>query len=402
MPKKHALPKMRMQKRLGADALAFVELNGSRRYCGPWDTDEAQQTYERLIGEWLQRGRAPELPPAHLCTVNEAVEAYRTHCESYYATSPKQTLLTVVLALRNLCQLYGRMPIAELSGLHIKALRETLINRRRKNEPDKPTLNASTINRRIEIIKRMVKYSVSIDLCPAEVKIKVDSVENLKPGRCAAPSPRKVLPVPLDDVEAVKVHLNRTLCSLIDLQLACGARPGELVNLRRCDILQVADDQWEVPLEHHKMAHAGRRRLLAFGPASIAVLKPVLLRTKTDGYLFPATDGTLPRIEASHCHRRPDQKPNKKKGERVVGPCYTVASYRRSIHRLCDEYDITKWSPNQLRHNYATETRRKANQAGLQGLEVSRLLLGHSEQKTSEIYAEADLAAARELARKFS
>lgn len=396
MPKTHALPRMCMQKRTGADALAYVKLNGVRRYCGLWDTNEAQQAYERLIGEWLQRGRAPELPPAHLCTVNEAVEAYLVYCESYYATSPKQTLDTVILALRNLCGLYGRMPISELTGLHIKALRETLINRRGKGDPDRPTLNVTTINRRIEIIKRMVKYAVSIDLCPAEVLVKVNAVENLVPGRCAAPSPRKVMPVPVEDIEATKEHLNRTVCALVDLQLACGARPGELVNLRRCDILQVSDDLWEVPLEQHKMAHRGRRRVLLFGPASIAILKPVILRTKPEGHLFPASDGMLPRIEAAHGHRRPNQKPNKKKGDRVVGPCYTAATYRRAIHRVCDEHDILKWSPNQLRHNYGTEVRRRAN------LEAARLLLGHGEQKTSEIYAEQDLTAARELARKLS
>jgi len=51
------------------------------------------------------------------------------------------------------------------------------------------------------------------------------------------------------------------------------------------------------------------------------------------------------------------------------------------------------WRPNQLRHFAATAIRAVA------GIETAQMILGHSELKTSEIYAERDLAAAAEVMR---
>ena len=49
------------------------------------------------------------------------------------------------------------------------------------------------------------------------------------------------------------------------------------------------------------------------------------------------------------------------------------------------------WHPHQLRHNTGTLVRREA------GAEVARAVLGHSKLSTTEIYAEQDVAKAREI-----
>jgi integrase len=131
-----------------------------------------------------------------------------------------------------------------------------------------------------------------------------------------------------------------------------------------------------------------------FGPRAIEVLQPVVMLRKKEEYLFPTTDSMLARMGTSHCHRRKNQKPNKHKTERTLGPHYDVAAYRRAIAQVCKEHRVPRWSPHQLRHNFATVVRRQEN------LEAARLLLGHSDQATAEIYAERDLNSARELMRK--
>ena len=52
------------------------------------------------------------------------------------------------------------------------------------------------------------------------------------------------------------------------------------------------------------------------------------------------------------------------------------------------------WSPNRLRHNFGTAARKVG------GIEAARVTLGHSSAVTSEIYAEKDLAAARDVVRR--
>jgi integrase len=52
------------------------------------------------------------------------------------------------------------------------------------------------------------------------------------------------------------------------------------------------------------------------------------------------------------------------------------------------------WSPGQLRHNAATEARRRF------GLEAAAALLGHELVETTQIYSDTRLALAKEVAAK--
>jgi integrase len=63
---------------------------------------------------------------------------------------------------------------------------------------------------------------------------------------------------------------------------------------------------------------------------------------------------------------------------------YDVASYRRAIKRACKVAKIASWAPNRLRHTAATRIRKRY------GIELARIILGHSMAFTTEIYAEAD------------
>ena len=52
-----------------------------------------------------------------------------------------------------------------------------------------------------------------------------------------------------------------------------------------------------------------------------------------------------------------------------------------------------RWAPNQLRHNAATEIRRRF------GLEAAQIILGHSKADVTQVYAERDLAKGIEIVR---
>ena len=89
---------------------------------------------------------------------------------------------------------------------------------------------------------------------------------------------------------------------------------------------------------------------------------------------------------------------------------YSKDSYNRAIQRACEKaFGMPRglsnaqksawrqehcWTPRQLRHNKATEIRQQP------GLDAARQVLGHSEASTTEIYAEKDFEAAREIMRK--
>lgn len=73
---------------------------------------------------------------------------------------------------------------------------------------------------------------------------------------------------------------------------------------------------------------------------------------------------------------------------------YTTDSYARAIKRAALRAGVEHWSPNRLRHTAATEIRAHF------GLEQAQAVLGHSAARTTEIYAEKNLAASAEVARQ--
>ncbi len=394
-------PRYRQRRKQGRDQM-FIILSNQRIYCGPWDDPRTEERYYQEVSDWYARGktRKPEDNDAGAgatVTVQQCADAFLAYCKDYYRNSPATSYDRVRQAMRDLTDMWGGIPISELTGLHVRSVREAQVNKRKKCDPDKPAMGLYTVNYRIKTVKRMVAYAVSMNLCPPDVKIKVDSVENLVQGRCAAPPPKKVTPVPEADIRRTRKHLNRSLQALIDLQLASGCRAGELVGLRRRDIIMVSNDLWEAHPMQHKTAYRGRKRVLMFGPESIKVLRPFVMRCKQDECLFPTSESMTARIENAHCHRRPNQAKNTPKTARTLNEHYSVASYRKAIHRVCHEHDIPLWSPHRLRHNYASNTERKAK-----AVEPVRLLLGHANTNTTQQYIEQELDDARVLARQYS
>jgi integrase len=107
------------------------------------------------------------------------------------------------------------------------------------------------------------------------------------------------------------------------------------------------------------------------------------------------------------------RRPNPRRPKRAR---YDTASYRRAVRRACRKgrgkravelyrgaditlrqahqraaRDVPLWSPPQLRHTAATRIRKR------HGIEMARVILGHSTAFTTEIYAETDRQKAMEV-----
>jgi len=70
-----------------------------------------------------------------------------------------------------------------------------------------------------------------------------------------------------------------------------------------------------------------------------------------------------------------------------VTPCTAIAA-------ACEKAGVPHWHPNQLRHTKATEIRRE------EGLDASRVVLGHRSPQITETYAEIDTKKAIEVMAK--
>ena len=372
-------PKLRFHK---PSKRYLVRLNGKDCYIGT-DQVEAEKQYHTLMLDWVTHGgkHVPPRAPDEML-VCEIIERYVIAMDEYYKQCPR-SFDRGRAALRYLNQQFGHWQPRQFDMAALRRLRDTMVESGRhcRNE----------VNRLMREVNRFWKYAASHEYAPAEIHAKCITLEPLQRGRCSAPETLPVEPVPIEHVEAVKQHVNRSVAAMIDLQLLTGARPGEVVGLRAEDIDRDGE-VWRVELKAHKTAHRGKTLTLYLGQKAQAVLRPFLLCRQPGEHLFSPKDYVERRRENATCPRRPGQASAPRQTERTVGDTYTTAAYRRAITRACKRAGVPHWHPHQLRHTAATELRKNY------GVEVARAVLGHAHVAATEIYAEADQQVAARVA----
>jgi integrase len=254
-----------------------VTLSGRDIYLGRWNSPESRAEYDRRIAEWIAHGR--RLPDHHLggdYTVAELLVAYLKFAKTYYASEGDSTseFTCLTYAVRPLRALYAHVRVNEFGPLALKTVRQKMV------EQD---LCRTQINRQINRIRRVFRWGVENELVPASILHALQAVAPLKRGRTEARESEPVRPVPDDHVDAVLPHVSRQVAAMIKLQRLTGARPGEVVLLRPCDVDR-NDPVWIYRPHRHKTQYRSREREIFLGPKAQAVLRP---------WLVPAGGGVL-------------------------------------------------------------------------------------------------------------
>jgi integrase len=362
----HRLPSYRLHK---SDGRALVTIHGRDIYLGRHGTPESRAEYERVIAEWLAHGKGrtgarprPAAPAPDELAVVEVVAAFMRHAETHYRDPAGKMTREVDNcrdALKPVVMLYGSTPARSFGPIALRAVRDEMV---------KAGLARSTVNDRVNRVRRCFKWAASMELIPSSVVQGLATVPGLQRGRTTAREAPPVGPVLVETVEATLPYLPAPVAAMIQVQLATGARPAEICIMRGMD-LDRAGVIWQYRPSLHKNAWRGRDRIIAVGPRAQAILRPLL----TD-------DPAAPLFVAT----RPD-------GSRGA---YSRGSYCQCIARACRRAGLEPWTPHQLRHTAATAIR------ATHGLEAAQTLLGHARADVTQIYAERDLAKAVEVARE--
>lgn len=373
-------PKYRLHKPTGQ---AFIEIDERRIYLGKYDTPESRQKYARILGEWASNGYHLPVKPEQI-TMLELTDRYWEHSEVYYRDAtgkPTTSLHRVRTAIDTALVMYRDLPAAQFGPNALRAVRQVWIDR---------GSSISTINGYTAALKLMFKWACAHELVPVQTHAALATLSGLRRGRGMGKDPEERVPAVLEDVEAVIPHLPRQLGAVVRLLLFTGARPSEILNLKRADIDCVEGGVWAAKVNHHKTAYRGKQRRLFFGPKAQAILRPFLFRDQ-DEYLFSPIEADKERQERERLSpdyknqpRRPNQKPNPRKTDRTLGACYPHTSLNRAIRRVCDEHGITPWTPYQLRHLAATTIEATAD------LETASAILGHSGLNITQVYVHRD------------
>jgi len=368
-----------------------VTLAGKDHYLGPHGSPESRQAYERLVAEWLASRQRPPEPVAGLpdLTINELLLAYWDHVRSYYVKDGKPTSEpdTIRQALRPVRELYGDTRAVDFGPLALKAVRGAMIDR---------GWCRSFINNQVNRVKKLFAWAAAEELLPLATYQALTTVPGLQKGRSEAREKPPVRPVPQEHVEAVLPRVSPTVATMIRVQQLAGMRPQEVILMRAVDIDRTDPACWAYRPHRYKSEHRDRDRVIFLGPRCQELLRPYLDYDPA-GYLFsPRRAEAQRRAELGARRKRPltpAQRARRPKADpkRAPGDLYDDGAYRKAIRRECKRLGIPIWFPHQLRHNAASEIRRKY------GLEASQAVLGHSELGTTQIYAEVDRTAARRI-----
>jgi integrase len=427
----------------GQACVTVRQANGRRReiLLGPWDTPESRAEYRRILAE-LDAGhdrlppQGPAAAPADL-SINELALAYWKHAEAYYGFDRRKgTAYNLRDALRILRELYGHTPATAFGPLALKACRAAMV---------KKGWSRTYTNAQVDRLRRVFRWAAEEERLPASVHNSLSKVSSLRKGNGEARETPPVRPVAPERVDATLPHMPATVAAMVCFQRLTGCRPDEACRLRPLDLDMSNPTCWVYRPgsdrgEHgaHKTAHHDHERVIFIGPRAQQVLRP-FLGTKLDAFCFSPVESERRRGADRRVARQtpltPSQHARKTKAgrKRAPGARYPVTSYRNAIYRACDRAfplpeplrpwkdedgkresrptwwaRLTaeerkavrawrrehRWHPHQLRHSAATVLRKEY------GIEVAKIILGHSTITATQVYAERDLETARKIVAK--
>ena len=365
---------------------ARVRISGKDFYLGEYNSKESLEEYDRLLAKYFLGSL--DVDRDSLLIARLAI-MYVEHARGYYLKDGVQTseVNAIQMALKPLVKMFGREKIHSFGPRKLGMVRESMIQLKWAR---------TTINQAIQRINRMLRWASQNEYAEASVYQSCRTMTGLRRGRCEAKESEPVQPAPPTNIDAIELFVARPIWSMIQLQLCTGMRPGEVCIVRASDI-DVSGPVWEFRPQTHKTAHHGRERLIFIGPRGQEILRSYVATTEDEGYLFRPDAAETVRQTLRKASRQtpitPSQAKRSRKADpkRTPGERYQRTSYTRAIARACRLAKVPEWSPNQLRHNAATDLRK------IHGLEGTRTVLGHSTTDMTQIYAEIDFEAARKI-----
>lgn len=327
----------------------------------------AEAAMWRIIEAEAKKKKFERTRPKDAITVHQLCDKYAEYSKEYYRRpdgTPTSTAAANAIHVRLFRELFGDRYIAELEHHDMLTLRDALID---------SGISRTTVNERMATVKRMITWALDEDLIYAQTKAELTQVSTLKRNRSRARETDPVTAVVQEYVDAVIAAVPECLGHMIRVNELTGMRPEEICSMRWADI-ERRDDVWIYRPQHWKTEHLGQPRAVVIGPRAINL---IVQHEGESDYVFSAAVANMQYLKKIRELRKSKVQPSQVDRSidnplRIKGDHYTVDSYRRAVTRKCASLGIPEWTPNQLRHNCATNIRRAF------GIDAAGAVLGHS------------------------
>lgn len=323
-----------------------------------------EKALEAAYRLWADAAKEARDQPTSCLQVEDLCARYLAYAKVYYRGSHEVYLCG--RACRALISRFGRRPIADLVHRDLLAVRDDLV---------RANLSRTTVNRYMGIIcGRMMPWALDEGLVSAQVKAELSQVQPLKRGRSPARETTPVREVADDVVDRILPLLPPNTADMVRVHRLTGMRPAELCAMRWVDI-DTTRTPWIYHPQHHKNEWRDQPRAILIGPRA----RTILLRHRDAPYPFSPIAAVAERMQAKRAARTSPFYPCRDQSYsradpfavRVPRDHWSADTYGRTLRRVATQVGVSL-APNQLRHAFATEVRRRY------GLEACRAVLGHS------------------------
>lgn len=354
---------------------ARTRIDGRDIYLGIYDSPQSRQRYGEIVAKVVAGlpVEVPERRPTSTASqpgisVNELALAFMAHAQTHYVKNGKPTseIHLFKMALGPLVELYGMTPAEQFGPLALKAVREQMVA---------SCWVRNTVNSAVSRIRRVFRYGVENELVPGDMLQRLEAVSALLAGRTAAPDRARRSALPEVRISAVRELVSPVFRDLIDLQLLCGCRSGELLGLTTGGIDR-SGATWVAVLSDHKTCHRGRERRLHFGPQAQLILSRYL-SADPGKPLFTVRRTSFTRAITRACEIAFGMPEELRKPSKKVTPA-RLAEIRRQASEWRQEH---VWTPHWLRHTAAAHYREAC------GLDAAQAVLGHASADMTERYS---------------
>lgn len=285
--------------------------------------------------------------PATLSDLCREADVWASAYYRHPSGRPTREHLNLRDAARNLADVCGSIHPKKLKAEHLHQVQQAMIAK---------GLARNTINSRIKRIKRICRWAAQPPrrwITPAQLA-DLQLLEALKRGRSAARETPMITPAPIEHIEQTIRHANPKIATMIRLQLMTGMRPGEVATLRQSELEPGPHGTTLYRPAEHKTAYLAHARQIVIGPEASRLLRHWMAAQMTTS-------------------------------DSVFG--MTGNSYGNEIRRIQERNNLARWSPNRLRHTFATQTRATSGA----DLDAVQQALGHSDIRTTQRYALPEL-----------
>ena len=389
--------------------IGFFWKDGKRVYLpGLYNSPESLAAYHNAMAE-INEAKANEVSDKKKSnisvpiqtnaklTVAELVAMFLEWGKSHYVKNGKPTGANdqYYHASIELVKEYGHYVVTSFTQRELIALRNSM------NVGG--LLSRKTINDRLTRIKRIFNWGVSEGHYGCEIAKNLEYVETIRKGCTVLPERPKRKPVADSIVEATLPHLPPLVADMVAIQRFSGMRPSEVFSMT-WEQIDTSDDIW-IYTPSHKTEHHDIDRFVPLNekcqdimakyrntaPDQIIFSPKRTMRERAAFLAEKRSKGKNKKIQPSQIKRKMYKQV---RGENLVNDTYTRHSYKNAIQRACKRAGVDNWTPYQLRHSSATEVANKLSK------EDAKIILGHTDLRTTENYVHEEAEKVKAVARK--